>query len=310
MSSILKALRRLEEEQSRATPRPLREEVTGPALDARPARRPTAWMPAALGVLGAGCLVLAARLFWDRMGRETPMPVAAPVASRPPSSTSPTSPGELRAGPTHQPGVAGRAAGAAPEPTRPRAGTTPPLPRVAAATSPAPARRPLEATPRPVARASRETPSTAPEPRRRAAPAPSPAPAPRAVPAPPAAPASRVSASRPSPAPAPAPPPARPAIAASDARPAASAPAPEPVVERPPAVSAYPKLPGFRVTRTVWHPHSDRRLAFVRHDAQQEPLEVREGQVLEGGAVVLQIDPGAVVFLHRGNEIRRAVGGP
>jgi hypothetical protein len=72
-------------------------------------------------------------------------------------------------------------------------------------------------------------------------------------------------------------------------------------------IAARASLPSLVVERTLWHPSAGRRLAVLEVEGRAGPVELREGDAV-GDLVVLQIDPGGVVFLHRGVEIRRRVG--
>ncbi|HBZ72336.1 MAG TPA: hypothetical protein DEP35_22425 [Deltaproteobacteria bacterium] len=61
------------------------------------------------------------------------------------------------------------------------------------------------------------------------------------------------------------------------------------------------------VTRTVWHPSAERRLAVVRSAGDSQEREVHEGDSV-GSLQVLRIEPSDVVFLRDGVEIRQRVG--
>ncbi len=73
--------------------------------------------------------------------------------------------------------------------------------------------------------------------------------------------------------------------------------------ERAPA----PAPPEFFVARTVWHPLRERRLAVLEVKGEQGVRELREGDRL-GPLVVRQIDPSSVLFEHDGHSLRRRVG--
>jgi len=77
---------------------------------------------------------------------------------------------------------------------------------------------------------------------------------------------------------------------AKAAHPHAAAPAPEVVV-----------------TRTIWHPSAERRVALVRGAGDSREREVHEGESV-GSLQVLRIEPSDVVFLRQGVEIRQRVG--
>ncbi|MBW2395193.1 MAG: hypothetical protein JRG95_13065, partial [Deltaproteobacteria bacterium] len=107
-----------------------------------------------------------------------------------------------------------------------------------------------------------------------------------------------------------APPPVRPPPAAKPTPRAARpepAPKPAPARPRPPQVATIPPPPIVHVARTVWHPSPDRRSARVEVEGFAEPLELKEGDAV-GVLVVAEIQPSAVVFLHGGARLRRAVG--
>jgi hypothetical protein len=92
----------------------------------------------------------------------------------------------------------------------------------------------------------------------------------------------------------------------------------EPVASAPvarasvPEVSSAPpvNLPGpdVRVSRTVWHPVADRRLAFVDLQGGGSPVRVREGDTL-GPLLVRKIEPSGVIFEQDGVEVRHAING-
>jgi hypothetical protein len=72
------------------------------------------------------------------------------------------------------------------------------------------------------------------------------------------------------------------------------------------AVVAVRPPSGLRVVRTSWHPHADRRAAWVELGGS-EAREVREGEQL-GVWLVREIEPGGVVFADGMVELRRSVG--
>ena len=61
------------------------------------------------------------------------------------------------------------------------------------------------------------------------------------------------------------------------------------------------------VTRTIWHPSADRRVALVRGAGDAQEREVHEGDSV-GSLQVLRIEPSDVVFLRDGVEIQKRVG--
>ncbi len=91
----------------------------------------------------------------------------------------------------------------------------------------------------------------------------------------------------------------------ADAAPAVSAP-PRPAPLAPSRLARVP-IPAVSVARTIWHPHSERRVAEVNVEGRADPLFLREGDAV-GPLVVSQIDPSGVVFLHDQIEVRRRVG--
>jgi hypothetical protein len=78
----------------------------------------------------------------------------------------------------------------------------------------------------------------------------------------------------------------------------------------PPVVSARLRrapVPEVFVTRTIWHPVAERRVAEVEVRGRPEPLRLHEGDAV-GPLVVGRIEPSGVVFLHEQVELRRRVG--
>jgi hypothetical protein len=80
--------------------------------------------------------------------------------------------------------------------------------------------------------------------------------------------------------------------------------APPPVV---PARLRRAPVPDVFVARTVWHPVAERRVAEVEVRGRPEPLRLHEGDAV-GPLVVGRIEPSGVVFLHEQVELRRRVG--
>jgi hypothetical protein len=284
MSTILKALRRLEQEKSAQEDRPLRDEVA--ALESEPSRRRGPWLLllSAVAALGLG-LGASLYFFWPREG-------AAPVVAA-------QAPPVRRAAP--------EAKALAPPPVV----AAPAAPEVAAALPEAPvAAAPPAATPLPepaVAVLERPEPPRAKEPA--------------------AVPGEGDSAQASAPLPGELPPFARKPEPAEEPEPAAvepvlSKPAPaatlarsEPVVRKTPAApkpaetkqaKPAPSVPNVLVSRTIWHPQRERRLAMVAFEGGA-PRELHEGDAI-GSLVVAKIEPSGVVFLHDGAELRRGVG--
>jgi hypothetical protein len=110
---------------------------------------------------------------------------------------------------------------------------------------------------------------------------------------------------------APAPPP-RGSLPPYSARREARAPAPEPEAAAPvrvaaaPAPVARPSAPSVLVSKTVWHPQRDRRVALVALEGG-DPRELHEGDTI-GPLVVSEIEPSGVVFELDGAPLRRKVG--
>jgi hypothetical protein len=67
------------------------------------------------------------------------------------------------------------------------------------------------------------------------------------------------------------------------------------------------EVPPVRVNKAVWHPDAARRHAFVTFAQDGEALKLREGDAI-GPLVVKSIKPGGVLFYHDGVEIRYNVG--
>jgi hypothetical protein len=270
MSTILKALRRLEREKSAQEGRPLKDEVT--AAPAAGSRRgfPLLALLIAAGALGLG---LGASLLWL-----WPRENAAPQVAEVPEVAK--APQVAKAPPVAKPPRAPRRAGSVPAPPAPAAPALPaPAPVASVASAPPP---PVAALAAPVAVVSR------PEPPRAIEPAPPIPEKPEAMPAKPA-------------------PPERgslPPFARRQA-PAAAEPPPSAPVARVAKV-ARADVPSVLVSSTVWHPQRDRRLAVVTLEGGAA-RELHEGDAI-GSLVVSEIGPSGVVFLHDGVELRRRVG--
>lgn len=72
----------------------------------------------------------------------------------------------------------------------------------------------------------------------------------------------------------------------------------------PKAIAAAPEVV---VTRTIWHPSAERRVALVLGAGDSQEREVHEGESV-GSLQVLRIEPSDVVFLRDGVEVRQRVG--
>jgi hypothetical protein len=345
LSTILKALRRLEEEKAATEePRPLREQIArAPGAPTPPRRR--GWGAAAVAlVLGVGA---GGGVIWWLFGGQHAQPevvASAPAAPAPAAQPAPVAPPAAVPPPERQPGPPDQAFASDVEMVdRPDA-----LPRLAdtepVQPGPAPtslgAHRPVESSSaalrareaalaeyQAAERARRGLPPepVAPAPPQPAEPLPviptqadtllpaPPEPAPAAVPAPPApAPVAQTPAP-PAPAPAPAPvvaearPAPKPVVTPAAPKPKPAAPRAAPREEAPPPPPA-PSI-AVAVEKTQWHPLADRRSAWVRVPGQGDAQRVVEGDVIDG-AIVSAIEPSGVVFERNGQKIRRALGQP
>jgi hypothetical protein len=318
VSTILKALRRLEQERDARVERDLRDQVVArPGGAGGPATRLRLPLIAGAGAVGA-VLVVALFALLERGGSET-APVRA-VASE--SQAARPAPAlarfRERRAPVEAPDAATRAAarhaqGApvatglpAPVPVEPPVARAEPASEPAAA----PRRTAAIATPRRTALAAMPAPASLP---------PVAAAAPRelrAQPEPPTPTAPEPTATAAPLVPAAEPAPELPAAVARTSTVAAKPPFQEEPVpldhERvemagPAEVAARAVLPGVVVERTLWHPDASRRLAVLQVEGRDGTVELREGDAV-GDLVVQQIDPSGVLFLQRGVEIRRRVG--
>jgi hypothetical protein len=316
MSTILKALRRLDRDKhGDGEPSSLEELALARPGEPEPERRFSGWFLAGAGLLVAALGVFVARPFlFDRevapapVARLSPEPTVAPrreVVPSPspapepvpaPSVAPPRRVETLLATPSaeaiaeRKPQLPGPTARERPEPTRSLARREPAVspPSVPKAAPPARPTSPPEPvpTPSPELVAVVQPPSVPPEP----------------VPAPPKP---EVPVVRVEPEPAPPPEPQAASKSASLPEPAAAPAPPAPKAKPKPKVAALPV--DLRVQRTIWHPKPERRSAFVTIPDRADAVELREGDRLED-LVVARIEPGGVVFLHEGQELRRGVG--
>jgi hypothetical protein len=269
MSTILKALRRLEEAKTLQLPRPLREQVaTTPAP-----RRGLGWIAACGAALVGVGLGAAGFIVWPQLGADP--------------DTGRRAAAEVAAGAAATP----QRAAVAPPRVAAYVGTPPP-----AAVDPPPATRSSGLSAAALASRVEVVERIAPPP-------PEPA---VAVSAPPASPPAAVltAAAASEALPRPAAPPAvevarseAPAVGSGRSRPPPAAPSK--------LVRAF--VPGVLVVRTVWHPSAERRVAEIEVEGRPEPLVLHEGDAV-GPLVVSEIEPSGVVFLHDEVELRRRVG--
>jgi hypothetical protein len=323
LSTILKALRRLEEEKAATEePRPLREQIASTPRGPVRARR-SGWLAACAAlVLGAGT---GGALIWTLFGNQS----APPVVAAAPAVPSPQAPAPIAVPePPAAPGPPDQAFASdvemlerpealpmladsdpiQPGPAEPKPGQIRPVQTSAAAER---ARQAALAEYAAAERARRGLPPemVQPSPPTPAEPVPvlpaataavQPAPVLPAAPAPaPVAqtPVAEVVAAQP------APEPAREVKKTAAARPTApkreAAPAP------PPAPSA-PQI-AVSVEKTQWHPLADRRIAWLRVPGDPDALRVVEGDVVDG-LLISAIEPSGVVFERDGEKIRRPLG--
>jgi hypothetical protein len=328
MSTILKALRRLEREKSAQSDRPLGEAVVGASPASPPPRRSARWLVAGGSVAVALAIAVAAFLVVRSGGegesadpvevaavpqKKSPTPSAAGQRRR--AAKAQSSPRSRRERPAENPRKTERRARRT-EPTAPP-GLSPAalsskvevLKRIQPETpSTEPTAAEVEsaaATPR-TERENAATAAAAPGTRRPGA-------GPPRHPATPTTPAAsteervQLAAAAPAVKPPPTPraepepePKLKPEPAAeAPPKPAPPAAKPEPILRSP--------VPGVYVERTIWHPDASQRLAVVELEGQDEALELREGDVV-GPLVVGKIEPSGVFFYHDGIELRRRVG--
>lgn len=291
MSTILKALRRLEEEKNSQEKPALRESVV--AVSPPVSRKRPIFFLIALALV-----VLVAGVSWWQLRRvEFQEPVVADVAApaaavREPKARSTVIPSPPVPAPPRI--VSGEPSPRAPQERIPPAPK--PEPVAVVETSPAPAPNTVS----PSAPAVVETPPVpAPEPVSPPAPAVAKRPAPAPSTSVPEEPiwSKEVAVVKPR--------------SASEPRPAETtrtitAPAPRPAPREQPSFQRVP-MPEVVVTRTLWHPLSERRSAVVQVEGETDVRQMSEGDSV-GGLVLLRIEPSGVVFAHDGVQIQRRVG--
>ena len=315
MSTILKALRRLEQDKAVETDRPLQAAVVEPADPVAAATGRGRWVAGVLaaGAMGAGLVLL---LQWE--GRE-PAPV---VSSAPPPSvivsvapSPPAAPAPAVAAPEPPPDVASAEESAVPAgPETPEAplelgdeapSSPPPVataPEVASAPAvmlppesqapdlgaPVAVAPPPPAAPVEVAPPMEKTPARV----TRLEPRPS---APKAALPGRAAPASEAGAVV-----------AQPVTRSGDDPSAGEEVRTVEPTHRRVARAVSPAAPGVAVLRTVWHPKPERRTAWLESPGEAAPREYREGDHL-GTLTLLRIEPSGVVFERDGVEISEKI---
>lgn len=294
MSTILKALDRLERDrEGQQGEVPLREEV---ASEPAPRRGSSLKLFALIAICGGATGAVVAALVMGDGGRPSPRPPVSPVASAPRAVTpeplnarrSPVSPqvgvstvSARTAESQERPDLAGTADPGSSAPSRVDVAANEPDPvaEVPSNVVYGSADLPVAALQSEVARIDRPVapPVREAEPLRVTAPTPRREVEPRT-----AEPLERVA-------------------PAASASPVASV-APPPV----PSIGSAAATPDVRVARTVWHPTPSRRYALVGVAGADEPIRVREGDMV-GSAVVSEIDPAGVVFLRDEVEFYRRV---
>jgi len=310
VSTILKALQRLEDEKSANVERSLSEQVAARLAPPDPERRGLKFGVIAISGLAVAA---AAAAFWlwptgeepaAEVAMEPPPPATAP-ANAPAKRVTAEKP---RRRPSARPATAARA-----KQDSPAVEVSPvievvkhldaePADSATRATLPKRAASPAKAgSERPVRRSSARKPVTQ---AAREAARPKPAPKQVASAKPPEPQTSRTDAPANS-----APAPFEVAALAPKPAPAAAA-APIPAAIREPEREVVPraKLPTLSVEKTIWHPDVDRRIAVVRLTGAEESLQLKEGDAV-GPLVIKAIKPGSVLFNHDGIEIVYNVGG-
>jgi hypothetical protein len=331
VSTILKALQRLEDEKSADAGRSLDEQVVARRPPPDPERRGLK-----IGAVAIGGLAVAAAAFLFWLTREEP---AAEVAMEPPPpATAPETAAKTKVAaekprrePSARPAPAARAQGDSSEveissvvevvqhldappadSAAPAASPERVVPRVKAGAE-RPARRSSANKPDPEQVANAKPPATeisknsVPVKPASAPPAPVEVAVVAAKPAPaPPAPV-EVAAVAAKPAPAPPAPVEVAAVAAKPALTAASASFPTAIRESERRIVQRAKLPTLSVEKTIWHPDAYRRVAVVKLTDDEEVLRLKEGDAV-GPLVVQTINPSSVLFNHDGVEITYNVG--
>ncbi len=310
MSTILKALQRLEDEKSAKVERSLNEQVVAHRPPSAPQRRGLRIGAIAIG--GFGAAAAAVFYFWPA-GEETiaevamePAPAAAaPVITAEVAAEKPRRRRSVRPAPAARAQQDSSAVEISPvvevvkllDASPADSGEPAALPKSAAPLAQAGAQRPARRpnVSRPDSQVARG--STQPIPTSKQV----------ANTKPPATQISRSSVpAKPVPAP-----PTPVEIAAVVPKPApttATAPIPAAIQEPDRRIIQRAKIPAFTVEKTIWHPDADRRVAVVKLIDAEETLRLKEGDAI-GPLVVKAINPGSVLFGHDEIEIRYNVGG-
>jgi len=240
VSSILKALRRLEEAKTLQIPRPLREQVAAPPAP----RRGLGWIAACGAALVGVGLGAAGFIVWPQLGADP--------------DTGRRAAAEVAAGAAATP----QRAAVAPPRVAAYVGTPPP-----AAVDPPPATRSSSLSAAALASRVEVVERIAPPPPLEPVSAPPASPpaavltaaaASEALPRPAAPPAVEVARSE------------APAVGSGRSRPPPAAPSK--------LVRAF--VPGVLVVRTVWHPSAERRVAEIQVEGRPEPLVLHEGDAV------------------------------
>lgn len=288
MSTILKALRRLEQERAKDGERPLREQVV---LSRARRRGPwAAWAAAAAALaVGFGATWLVLSSLGGSPASESTGAGLAPVSASTPDGVTAAVPG----GP---PAAAGAVASPPPPAASPPPPVAPPTPTVRVAAGAPPIASPPAAVAPPVAAPPPSAPEAVRAPAARSAASPAP-PLPRPTPTP-----ARVAAPAPAAPRVEVPPPPLPEESVLTAPIPGRAPR---FVDDEPARNARADVP-VDVVRTSWHPQASRRSAWVAIGGE-DPREVREGDWV-GAYEVRAIEPDGVLFGDGPLLVHRPVG--
>lgn len=315
MSTILKALQRLEDEKSAGVERSLSEQVVARRPPPAPERRGLKIGAVAIGGLAVAA---AAFFFWpteEEPNAEVAMEAALPAAA--PATKTKVAAEKPRRRQSARPASAARA-------QPPSSGVeispvvevvklleAPPADSGGSANSGESAAPPKRATPR--AQAGGQRPGRRPSARKsdtqiargseRARPAPK-----QVADAKPSAAHILGSSVLAKPVPEPPAPVEVAALAPKPAPTAAPASIPAAIQELENRIVLRAKVPAIRVEKTIWHPDADRRVAVVKLIDVDEVLRLKEGDAV-GPLVVIGIKPGSVLFSHDNIEIQYNVGG-